>query len=216
MMSVYTEKVFALRCALCGKLGYHRLSVFSFSRARTVNLNCPCGFRKAIIGTKDNRTFWIQIPCIICETEHVFHYDKADFWTTQLENLACPDTDIDLGFFGDETAVQEAANHWEDDLSSGFNDYFINPALMFDVLNHLHDMADNRRLSCACGNREIEVDLYPDRLELRCTKCNRQIAIKAENEEDLMRLNHIEAIEIDENGFSGVDPKVGRSLYRVK
>jgi hypothetical protein len=216
MAEVYTEKKIALRCTLCGKLEQHVLSIFSFSGCHSHRIHCSCGFRKAVINMKDRRNVHIQVPCILCETEHVFTYPAKQFWGAGLEGLICPESAAELGYFGDDETVQMAVEEWEKTHSGGFDEYFNNPAVMFDMLNHLHQVAENRRLFCNCGSREIEVDLYPDCLELHCSRCSAISRIPAVTTEDRDGLVAMETV-VMHHGAVGSEENLGiPTLYRLK
>ncbi|MGI5838838.1 MAG: hypothetical protein ACOX8W_04180 [bacterium] len=215
-MKLLAEKYLALRCSLCGKLDYHVLSLFSFSGKKTHHIHCQCGFRKAIVGTKDHKNFWLQIPCVVCETDHLFRFTGEELWTSELEDMLCPGSGQELGFLGSESQVRAAAEFWDDETTAGFDDYFVNPGIMFEILNHLHDIAEKKGLYCQCGNRKIEVELYPERLELRCPQCNSCSIIYAETDDDLRVVQKFENIEMVEHGFAYLDASNFRPLRRRK
>ncbi len=216
MAEVYKDKQIALRCTLCGKLEQHDLSVFSFSGSHSHRIYCSCGFRKAIINIKDRCSVLIQVPCILCETEHVFTYPIKKFWRTGLEGLICPESAAELGYFGDAETVQMAVEHWQEKHIGGFDEYFQNPPVMFDMLNHLHHVAENKRLSCSCGSREIEVDLYPDCLELHCSRCGAISRIPAVEGKDWDRLATMDTV-VMLDGTISIEGNLGMpTLYRLK
>lgn len=215
-MKLLAEKYLALRCSLCGKLDFHVLSPFSFSGKKVHHIHCGCGFRKAMIGTKDHKRFWLQIPCVVCETDHIFRLTAAELWTSELEELLCPGTGHELGYLGNAPDVCAAADLWDNADNAGFDDYFVNPAVMFEILNHLHDIAEKKGLYCQCGNRKIEVELYPERLELRCPQCSSCSIVYAETDDDLQVVQRIKNIEMVEHGFAYLDASNFRPAHRRK
>ncbi|HBI26578.1 MAG TPA: hypothetical protein DDY25_02455, partial [Peptococcaceae bacterium] len=66
----------------------------------------------------------------------------------------------------------------------GFSDYFENPEAMYEILDDLHKLAAEAKLSCQCGNVDIEVEVFADHVELRCSNCDAVGIIGAESEED--------------------------------
>ena len=216
MADIFNEKTIALRCSLCGKLEHHLLSVFSFSGTHSVRIYCSCCFRKAVINMKDSSCYFIQAPCILCETEHVFSFTAKQLWNSVLEGLVCPESGAELGFFGEISTVKEKAEEWEKSHSGGFDEYFLNPPLMFDVLNHLHRVADSKRLFCHCGNQDIEVDLFPDSLELRCSRCGQASRISAVEEKDRVFIEKVTTIVMNQGGISSEVSMDHPILYRLK
>ena len=216
MAEIYSEREIALRCSLCGKLEHHTLSVFAFSGAHSQRIYCSCGFRNAVINMKDRHSVYIQVPCILCETEHVFSYPTRQFWSTGLEGLTCPESGAELGFFGVPEQLKEAVEQWAQRHAGGFEDYFRNPSVMFDMLNHLHNVAENQRLYCHCGSQEIEVDLYPDYLELRCSRCGDVSRIPAAGFADRDGLEAMDTVIMLDGRISSEGVPATPKLYRLK
>ena len=209
-MIVATELVVAMRCPLCGKLDFHSISRFAFAGANNLKITCTCGAPKLIIGTKNRRQFWMQVPCVLCETNHLVYYKAKQLWANRVEFFYCNDTNVELGFFGPEDKVRTLADNYEYSLESlveglGYDDYFFNPEIMFEVLNYLHDVAEEGYLYCECGSFQIEIDIFPDRIELRCKDCRSVSVIYAENEEDLSTIKAIKKIELVNSGFRSLE-----------
>ncbi len=201
-LTVHTITTLALRCPECGKLSFHEISRFAFSRAGKIKAYCPCGRHVVTVGRKQCGQLWLQIPCLLCETTHFLFYSSREFWSPLLHNLYCTETGLEIGFFGSEREVKDTACTSEIENHSTFwengeeEDYFTDPDIMYQVLNHLHDVAEKGRLSCPCGNRNLKVDIYPNRLELRCPACSRSMVILAEKEEDLAAMKEMKTIEM--------------------
>lgn len=215
-MKLLSEKYLSLRCPVCGKPGFHALSLFFFSGKKVAHIDCECGTRKAMVGTKNNRQFWIQVPCGICENDHLYYFAAGEIWTVGLEELVCPDSGQTLGFWGDSQAVREATAELDNSFAAGFDDYFVNPPIMFEILNLLHDIAERKGLYCQCGNKRIEVELYPERLELRCPECRSRNIVYAETEDDLKVMKEVQSIEMAERGFACIDASNFRSIRHRK
>lgn len=201
-MLVATKTTLALRCAQCGRLDVHDLSLFSFSGNRSVQFRCTCGAVKLTIAQKGSQ-FWLQFPCFLCEGTHFIYFSRAAFWAPEVKPIACLETGLDVGFFGQEQeGVREklAGLEPEPDRAAaelaeeaGFDEYFENPAVMYEMLGRLHELAEGGRLRCACGNSQVQVDVLPNRLELTCPTCGRWRQLAAESKSDLARLAEFEA-----------------------
>ncbi|MCF8011280.1 MAG: hypothetical protein K9L17_07575 [Clostridiales bacterium] len=200
----------AMRCPECGKLEYHELSRFQLSGVKSLYINCSCGAEKLIIKTKKHKEYWIQVPCVVCETRHLHTIPGKLMWNGGVHYLLCHETGLELGFLGPEEKVKELTSGYEEDLkalASEFpdDDYFHNSDIMYEVLNCLHDIAERDALYCQCGNRDVDVDIFPDRLELHCKECDSVNIIYAENEEDLKVIQKVDNIELVQNGFECLD-----------
>ncbi|PKM82183.1 MAG: hypothetical protein CVU89_05940 [Firmicutes bacterium HGW-Firmicutes-14] len=209
-MIVATEFVVAMRCPLCGKMDFHPVSRFAFAGAGNLKVNCTCGAPKLIIGTKNREQYWFQVPCILCETNHLVYYKARQMWSGEINFFYCNDSNVELGFFGPGEKVYNLAENYEHNLESlvdglGYDDYFFNPEIMFEVLNCLHDIAEEGFLYCECGSYQIEIDIFPDKIELQCKDCKTTSIVYAENEEDLNRIRSIKKIELVKSGFKTLD-----------
>src|SRR5690606_21707347 len=138
--------------------------------------------------------------CVICEVKHQRQISGAKLWSQQLINLYCQETGIELGHIGSEEKVKEAVMSYDYDLETLIeqfegDDYFNNSNIMYQVINRLHDIAEKNALYCQCGNDEIDLDIFPDRVELQCKQCDSVNIIYAETEEDLSVIKKVDYIE---------------------
>jgi len=210
-MIIETGALLAMRCPECGKLDYHHLSRFEFGRRKKVEIACKCGFVKLVVNTKDRRNYVVQVPCVVCESKHMRSISSRRFWSDEVNYLFCQETGLELGYLGPEEAVRELAEAQEESIESLANEfegedrYFNNSEIMYEVLNRLHDIAEQGALYCQCGNLDVEVDIFPDRLELHCKECDSINIIYAETEDDLRVIKDVETIELTRNGFGYLD-----------
>jgi hypothetical protein len=207
---VTTQRSFALRCPLCGRLEFHQLSLFAFAGFSPVKINCQCGFVKLTITTKNYKDFLLQISCLFCDTIHMLKYSFHELWETPVGMIRCPETGQELGYIGDFDVLDRIIRRKQNDIDSifnnfGFDDYFTNPQVMFEILNHLHQIAEDDRLFCSCGNNNIVIDVFPEKLELQCPKCQSLHIIYAETLEDLRVVKRVQTIVMIEKGFTSFE-----------
>lgn len=200
-MLVTTTVAVALRCSNCGKVQFSSLSLFSFSAHKAVRLTCACRAPLLLISTKDGKIFYLQIDCLMCEGRHFFQYALKEIWSSQVLSLTCEETGLEVGFIGPRDQVRRSVEHQERSLREmaedlGFADYFTNPEVMYEVLDCLHKIAEEGRLSCQCGNLQIEVEIFVERVELRCPGCGAQGVIQAGSREDLEGFKNIWEIKL--------------------
>ncbi|HBX23424.1 MAG TPA: hypothetical protein DEF34_07340 [Desulfotomaculum sp.] len=226
-MIIETGALLAMRCPECGKLDYHKLSRFEFGLRKKVEVACKCGFIKLVVNTKDRKDYMLQVPCVVCESKHMRSISSRRFWSDDVNYLFCQETGLELGYLGPEEEVRELAEAQEESIESlatefeGEDRYFNNSEIMYEVLNRLHDIAEQGALYCQCGNLDVEVDIFPDRLELHCKECDSINIIYAETEDDLRVIKDVETIELTRNGFGYLDSlanmdKTGKKTKRKR
>jgi hypothetical protein len=207
---VSTQRSLALRCPLCGRLEFHQFSLFAFAGFAPVTINCQCGFVKLTVTTKNYKEFLLQIPCLLCDATHLLKFNFHELWEQPVSVIRCPESGQELGYMGDPDALDKVIRRKQNDADSiinnfGFDDYFTNPQVMFEILNHLHQIAEDDRLFCACGNNNIEIDVFPEKLELQCPCCQSLHIIYAETLEDLRVVKKVQTIVMTEKGFTSFE-----------
>lgn len=215
-MLITSERTAALRCPLCGRLNVRSFTVFDFGREHSLNLKCDCGFVFMIISTADFGDYLLQLPCLICENTHYSRIKHHELWETPVYKLVCPENKTVMGYIGNEkeimTVVTEGANDPESIINDeGFSDYFKSPEIMYQIMEKLHAIASRGDLYCSCGHTDINVEVYPDRLELHCAGCRSLTIVYAENAEDLQAVVDAKVIELTEKGFTSIDSSAFRS-----
>ncbi|MCL6614002.1 MAG: hypothetical protein K6U03_05225 [Firmicutes bacterium] len=184
----------------------HALSLFSFGRSRPLRINCACGFAKMAIFSLSHRHYLVHLGCIACSGTHQIRLGRKEFWGEEIHRFRCPKTGAELGCLGPERAILETIEAREEGIGGlGFPDYFTEPEVMLQVLGHLKFLAENENLACQCGNRHIEVDVFPDKLELRCISCHSLLIVYAETQEDLVAVRRMPRIVMSERGFASID-----------
>ncbi len=221
-MPVETEKVLAMRCPECGKLDYHRMRRFAIARGESIDVKCSCGAVKFVIGTVNRSDYRIKVACVYCEGFHHHSLPGKKIWSSAgVTDFFCPETGLDLGHVGPEEAVRQAVKGREKELEVlvdefGRDDYFHNSRIMYEVLRCLQHIAEKGTLYCQCGNYQIGVDIFPDRLELHCNKCDSVNIIYAETDDDLEVIQQVEEIELAKNGFEYLDSLVRTGKTKKK
>lgn len=209
-MLLSTGRTVALRCPLCGRFSLHSLSLFTFGRKRPLRVTCGCGFTKMTISSPTHKNYFVQLICLACTGTHRVHLKHKEFFGDSVIYLRCPEIDAIIGYIGSDRAVRDAVAADSKRVGSiandlGFSDLFNQPEVMMEVLGHLHFLAENENLNCQCGNCQIEVDVFPDKLELRCVSCHSLLIVYAETKEDLAAVRRIPRIVMSERGFASID-----------
>ena len=59
---------------------------------------------------------------------------------------------------------------------------------MFESLDKINTILKNGKLMCRCGNKDIAVFIFKDKLLLRCKECKATKEVKAASNKDLISL----------------------------
>lgn len=205
-MLISTQRSLMARCPLCGRLGFHPFSLFHLNEQEPLRISCGCGFEKLVIQAK-GREVLLELPCLLCEELHSYKFTKRQMGESSLLGLKCTETGQELGFLGTPVAIDRLVRSRYNDLESiinnnGFEEYFTNPQVMLGVLHHLQMIARDDALYCHCGNHQIAVNIFPEKLELQCPDCQSLHIIYAETPEDLQTLEEVRIIAMTERGFT--------------
>lgn len=203
-MVINTASTLALYCSRCGKIHMHNISRFSLKNTGKRKLLCSCGQVQAIITSIGDRQCLLDIPCVLCQTNHVICIDNKRLWHAELDKIYCVQENFELGFLGAREVIVETVNKYKvefETLSSDmdheeYDDSIQNPQVMLETLNKIHDMAETGSLHCRCGSNAIGAQVLPDGIELECAQCGGQLFIQAQNEEDLTYTEGLEDLEI--------------------
>lgn len=209
-MLLATQKTIAVRCPHCGKMGFYALSRFSFSGNEGVRFACECGTNLLSITQKGKALFCLQIECMMCETRHLFTYKASELWGKTGLAIACEQTDVEIGFVGSKEAVLENIKHMDRGIKElneevGYDKYFVKPEIMHEVLDLVRRMTDEGKVSCSCGSGTLEVEAFPDRIELNCPYCEAVGILFAETVRDLQWAYNMEGIYLEAYAYKYLD-----------
>ncbi|WP_069650545.1 hypothetical protein [Caloranaerobacter ferrireducens] len=214
-MLIDSNIAIAIRCDICGEITIHDVSLFDFSRSNKINLECECGQSSAIIKTKDYKSFWIELFCFACQDIHVFKYSLRKLLKGKII-ARCIETGIEISFIGKNDDIKQLIKEYEKDSEEilnelGFYDYFQNFDIMMKAINRIREMDNEGRIFCDCGSDNIQTDLYPDRIELRCIECGSVHLVYAETDEDLKKLLECEEIQMHKYSLQCIDSRFGNN-----
>lgn len=198
-MLIELSTAFAMRCPDCGRLDVHQLNIFQLSGKKEHNIYCECGSRLTTIVQKGKNNIMLRYKCIICDRMHRMVVVKDKFWNKyHLNNIVCTETNLNLGYYGSFKLIKNELDKQQKELDSmatdlGFDD-FVDPELMLDVLDYLHDTSARGALYCNCGSHDINIELFSDRVELNCNNCGASLIIPATGKRDLDHLKIMDEV----------------------
>lgn len=192
-MIINRKRLLSYRCPYCGSMQHQLYSIFDFQGGRPVSRVCNCK-RSAVSAYKDAaKNYFFEIPCILCGGMHSFKITKSNLWTKSINSVFCDKTNTEIAFLGEQAKVIKKVGSIEkeiDDLITklGYNDCFSNIRIMLEVLNRIHDMAEEGNLICECGSSNVELTLLSDRVKVSCRDCSTYIFVSAKSNQDLINL----------------------------
>ncbi|MBO8127918.1 MAG: hypothetical protein H0Z39_01795 [Peptococcaceae bacterium] len=209
-MIINTVTTIALRCPECARLSLYPVSRFSFSNNKTQEIVCSCGTPQVVMVTRNKKSYWLEINCVVCESTHFYRLKAKELWSHNVIHLSCQETGLELGHIGPHQKVQAYLEKNEDALEAlieemGGEEYFQSAEIMLSTLTHVHTLAEEGGLICPCGKNRIELEIFPERVELHCRHCKRMRLLAAKTQQDLERLHKMEKIELSRQVF-GEDP----------
>ncbi len=203
-MVINSQAAIALYCQKCGKLTMHDLSRFTLKTELPKRLICSCGHCQATLVSAGLRQCLLSIPCAVCETDHLITLDGQRFWREGVEKVYCTEENLELGFAGRRQAIEAmlAAHKKEIDNLFSENAYqdneedVINSQVMLEIINLIHDIAENGGAYCRCGGTAMEAEILADRVEIICDRCGGRQVIPALKDSDVVKLRMNGTIEI--------------------
>lgn len=220
-MLIQTQTTLALRCPSCGKLGFHTVSRFALGAGKPIRLNCECGAAVAVVAEKGESSVWLQVECMLCERRHVSIYNNPQFWNETVKPVICEESSMETGFIGPGEEVREAVSRLDrsvQELSEdmGYDKYFLNPEVMYKILEWLKNKTEEGRVFCNCGAGDLEVEAYQDRVEIYCTHCEAVGVIPAETAEDLKWVSRVSEFVLEAQKYCRIDQKYSNKRGRFK
>ncbi|MDD2400968.1 MAG: hypothetical protein PHD60_01925 [Clostridia bacterium] len=202
-MVICTHTVIALRCSSCGKINVRSLSRFDFSGVGSVKLFCECGNSLANINKKGKNIFCLQVRCFMCETKHRYLFRKDEVWNKYVIPIKCEGTAMRIGFMGIREKVIENISQEENSYRQMVEELGYNEECSddFNIINktvdYLSDMLEEGKMSCSCGNSQLEVDAFQDRVEINCPHCNATGVVFVKTRGDLRRIYDMKCIKLE-------------------
>ncbi|WP_366923678.1 hypothetical protein MFMK1_000590 [Metallumcola ferriviriculae] len=205
-MLVSTTTVITLCCPECGKMEHNAVSLFQFAGKNSVPLNCDCGTVLGKLSSRDAKVFLLDFTCGMCTERHGYTFSRNMLWSERATAIFCPDTDLEAGFAGRKEAVRAALREMERSIAQmaselGYDEFFDNPEVMYKILEHLYNIAEKGKLSCHCGNKDVEIEVFPDYVELSCETCQLTETIAALNGDDWHQVESLAELVLAPGGI---------------
>ena len=191
-------------CPFCSNISSKLISVFNFSGADKLKLICPThGCHETCVSiTQKNEKYKIDIECPLCSERHTYTINRDNFWHKPLITYKCPVAGIDIFFAGERAKVEKVlddnseiysdiVDEFSEEFRIGDDDTAFN--LLYAIIEQLHKLKNSRKITCLCGETDIDLNVINGNIVLACPKCGRTKIIES-NEETLTRLLNTNAV----------------------
>jgi len=200
--------IIGIQCSKCGDLQYRTLSLFDFSCEKKISFYCECESLLLTVSRLDRGYFKIEFPCIYCGQTHQLVEKRENIWGKNVVKLKCMGIELPIGYIGLKKYVDRASQEMkkmfvqfaskmveDDELDGEFDNFFI----VYSLLEKLSKMAEKNLLGCRCGNKNLIVEVFADRIELYCERCEAIAVIYISHKEVLRIIDNIGMIFLKEN-----------------
>ncbi len=107
MADTKTRTSIAYRCPDCFNTTLGIVGEFAYSYGM-LRLKCNCDKSNLDIMPKNDGKLQLFVPCLFCKQNHTFTVSKGLFFKRDLFTLACPYSNMDICFIGDEEKINDA------------------------------------------------------------------------------------------------------------
>jgi hypothetical protein len=199
-VTIYATATLALYCPRCGQIHMHDINRFVLKQVTRLRLVCSCGQLQATLINGGHQQLFLDIPCVVCQTNHSVCITSKKFWRTNVEKLYCVQENLELGFIGQRRYIEQMLADQRHELESFHDEVedagIVDPEVMIGVLNKIHDIAEASGIHCSCGSTQIVAEVAPASLELVCRDCGARLIIPASVPTDLTQLAAVNTIKL--------------------
>lgn len=201
-MVINGHKTLLLRCNKCGKIMKYDINLFNISQEIIREFKCSCGETIGTLKTVDKSTFYLGISCFVCGHRHFYKLSTSELfnvdylYTCRNNTRICYLGDYEGSMNANETGVIDISKY-----KSQFNNYNI----VTESIQKLIELNKEEKIYCECGNKNMTLDFFSDRIELKCNNCNSIQIIFTETEEDLNVLMRKERIHMQKHNIVYLD-----------
>lgn len=187
----------AYRCPSCGYIIRGIAGAFGLGAQDMLRLRCSCegAPEMTILGSADHR-IRLSVPCLLCGKDHQYTLSDTLFYGKDIFHLACPYTDINIGFFGrNEEMLTAAADASTEELNALYEELigkgatpaedeetdraipdgeepFLGDAQIFDIIRFMvKELEAEGQIHCPCVGGEYDVEMTPRGIRVFCRLC---------------------------------------------
>lgn len=205
-MVVYGCKSLIIKCDLCHRLKEYEFNLFNIMKYDKIEYECSCGqvinisIEKETLLRNKAISFRLKDVCFkfplhsIVRRDSIFHtFGHSSVFFLGQKEIGRRKLE-ELGFEANDIIYE-----------GNRNDVFVNFDIITKALLKLFDLEKKDKIKCDCGNSNIKIELFSDRVELQCLSCHSTKLIFAETEEDLDIILNKDMISLKKSDISCID-----------
>jgi len=174
-----------------------------------------------MLNRKGRNTYYLQTECLICEEKHIFKLQGKEIWNTQAYSLICQNTGLEIAHLCNKGDVIRSIQQGEQTVRElikelDYEQYVQNPEVMQRILEIVRSLLAENLISCSCGPQQLEIDVFPEHIEVYCPYCHAVGIIFAETAEDLQKVKLMRGFELQANSCCSLDDKRVKRKGKVK
>lgn len=112
-----TNLMIAVRCADCGRIKFHSISVFDLLANKRMDFYCSCKAMELSVWLKDNKTIILRIPCVACDSVHTYRYSLKEVFKKSVTVVYCDSMDFELCFLGKSEDVEDIVYRYQEGIN---------------------------------------------------------------------------------------------------
>ena len=177
-------KTIAYICPYCSGVTQKQIGVFRFSGDRTTELLCsdesctePC-----VTVSPLNDKYKITVDCPVCGEMHTYKISKPAFWNEDIFTFQCPNSGIDIFFFGTKPLVTKAVdenNAVLEGIADSYGEIPEDLKIILGIIDDLHKLLSREHISCKCGCKAIIPKIDDNNIALVCPDCGNKLVLPA-------------------------------------
>ena len=181
----------AFYCQRCGNI--HVRDIPYFLGTKQMVLRCAnCRHEQAVLLRRDAHHLDIRLSCVVCGKQNEFRYSLQRLRRIGLEKVYCANDHFELGYIGRRKRIEELLTFNQAEFealhpSDGKN-FIEKQQILLEAWNRVHEMAADGDILCPCGSNAVTAFIEGNSILLECVHCGRFAVLRAENAEDLARL----------------------------
>lgn len=181
-------------CPICMEASINELNIFDFSGSKTVRLGCmsdECRENCLNISSYNNK-YRLEQYCPVCGENHTYNINKNIFWTRPIINLKCYVSGMDILYIGEYEKV-EASIHEQQQVFDDARSHHEELNLVLEIIECINSFAEEQRMYCECGCRDIRATVSQNDITLSCPECGNKkvLGINIETLSALLNLDSI-------------------------
>lgn len=213
----------AYRCPACGYIVRGLAGEFGLGAQNMLRLRCSCGAKTemTLAGSADRR-IRLTVPCLICNKEHRYTLSDSLFYSKDIFHLACPYTDINVGFFGrDEEKLTAATDESTEELNALYEELmgkgatleevdpegdtalpddeepFLPDAQIYDIIRFMvKELEADGHVDCPCGASVFEVEMTAEGIRVFCPDCGAEALFTTNSVEEAQAFLNCDHLEL--------------------